>query len=365
MSFIISSNYDIYFSSNQQQTSPIKQSSLYSIISPKKYLSTKENQFKSQPTSLLSTKENQSHFKNENSKSTNLHSKFEINTVVSLLRSFNGDSHKVSLAYPYMSIDEIQKIKKSKSNRINYSHSLFTPEEDELLLNSISKKGENFRIIARIFKGKKSITEIKWRYKKLKMMNTLFDYEAKTDNKEREINDVVEDILYKESICPAEVYKTINPIIKRGVKAEKENENDEQSFLSLKRKKHFEECGFQLNFNQILNFSEKHDNQYNKNEVMMILNKLDCLYNTYLTINKSLSLRIFDFNSKLSNSEIEYRNYLLNGINQKLDHAIEVYDNYLLFNTEEMKGDECILIHKIDALLEISQILKLKDKLLI
>lgn len=365
MSFIISSKYDIYFSSNQQQTSPIKQNSLYSIISPKRYIHSNEIQFKSQPTSLLSTKENQSHFKNENRQSKNLHSKFEINTIVSLLRSFNGDSYKVSLAYPYMSIDEIEKIKKSKSNRINYSHSLFTPEEDELLLKCISKKGENFRKIARIFKGKKSITEIKWRYKKLKMMNTLFNYEAKIDNKEREVNGLVDDILYKESICPVEVNKTINPILKRGIKTEKENDNDEQSFLSLKRKKHFDECGFQLNFNQILNFSERHDNQYNKNEEMMMLNKLDCLYSTYLTINKSLSLRIFDFNSKLSISEIEYRNYLLNGIDQKLEHAIEVYHNYLLFDTQEMKGDECILIHKIDALLEISQILKLKDRLLI
>jgi len=358
MSFLTISNYDIYSSSNII-SSPNKKNLDYPNISPNKFFFSIDNQHQTQSNTYSSTKTNEAKSKDVK---LNKPSKFEINTIVSLLRSFHGDCNKVYNAYPNMSIEEIEDIKKSKNHRISFSHSLFTYEEDELLLKSISKVGENFRKIVRIFKGKKSITEIKWRYKKLMTMNYLFDYKHNPNmsNSENNLNTLVENILYKESICQTDLNNKTTSGLSKGMTSNDDNEYirkgiydqiDDDSFLSLKRKRLNNEC-----------------KDYNKNKLKlnMLFNKLDILYSTYLFLNEKF-LYTKNSNCSLSNAENERKDYLLHQISLKFEYAVKAYNERFVVDCHEsiFDMDEYeILIQKIESLLEISQILKLKNRLL-
>lgn len=302
------------------------------------------NQLKNQVISKSKTLSSSQYKKNR--------SKFEINTVISLLRSFNGNTHKVFNHYPNMSIEEIESIKKSNENRIFFRNTQFSHEEDELLIDCISIYGEKYNKIVRIFKGKKSITEIKWRYKILLTMNLLLkDSNSSSLLKNKEEKNKVKE---KELIINKNLNDiNINQINKKWFfTLNHNNQEKNNNFLSKKRKG--------VNFNNSLFIKEK-SSKININ-LMYIFYKLDILYKTYLLINEYIS--ISSTSSSIPKSQLEYKNHLLNQIHTKLEYKVNIYKSKYMDNLHLNKNDKSIIIDKIEILIEINKLLKMKEKLM-
>lgn len=262
--------------------------------------------------------------------------KFEINKIISLLRSHNGDSTKVSLLYPSKSIEQIEYIKKIKSFRINFISKEFTKEDDELLLKCISVYGEKYMKLVKIFKGTKSITELKGRYKKIKMMRIFLNSDEENTSKNSKKTDNSSIILLNRKRR-----------IKENIKLKENNNNGHYDYKNIY--KNNEKCDY----------------------YQVLCKKLDIVYKTYLFINQYFSCKFFLSSKKniyekssLSYLIIKKRGKFIHEINLIINNLIKTYKERYIFNEKRQYDKESILI-KIENLLELGKIIKLKEKLIL
>lgn len=309
----------------------------------------------SQPNQITNKQQNQVITKTKtlpSLKNRSNRSKFEINTIISLLRSFNGNTHKVFNLYPNMSIEEIESIKKSNENRIFFRNTQFSHEEDRLLIDCISIYGEKYNKIVRIFKGKKSITEIKWRYKKLLTMNLLLKNSnsssliLKNDDEKKEVME--KDLIINKNFKDINIGHINN---KSFFMLNRKNDKDKKNNLLSKKRK-----GVNLYNNLLIK------ENLSKNNFMYIFYKLDILYKTYLLINEFISKSTTS--SSLPRSKFEYKKHLLNQVHIKFEYKINTYKRKYMDIFHLNENDKSIIIDKIEILIEINQLLKMKEKLM-
>jgi len=137
----------------------------------------------------------------------------ELNKIIGLLKSFQGNCVEVHKLLPKFTLNEIEFIKALKHNRCENKEIIFTPDEDEDLFNNISKFGNDFKKISK--KINKPITQTKWRYKKFQVLSSLIPFDKLDDGlKEEKSYEVLKKVLYSDkdfiTIDKKEVNSKIN-----------------------------------------------------------------------------------------------------------------------------------------------------------
>ena len=260
--------------------------------------------------------------------------KSELNKIIRLLKTFQGNCEEVYSIYNKFTVDELSFIKYIKSYRYSNKSSNFTREEDVLLLEKIKIHGENYKKLKRYFN--KSLSELKWRFKKIQILRKL-----NNDDKTISLKDspyLIDKILYSD--CNSDSYKADTLSVK----------NSSKHSTCSKREKEFDTETEKVNLFKLESCVQSQNGVYNMNSS---LNKL--FDNLIASYNERQSAFLPNPNSKYDEIEF-YSDEIKNQINSLQSKFI---------SSERESINLSSLSVKIDVIATLITLLKLQSKLLI
>lgn len=123
--------------------------------------------------------QNKRNNKKKNKECAKQFDKKEINKMLNIVKSCNGDTKAASLLFPEYSAEDLDFIYESYNYR-SLVKKAFTPEEDEKLISLTNTYGLDFKRITKFFKNR-TICEIKKRYHKLNNLSNLIPMEKMSE----------------------------------------------------------------------------------------------------------------------------------------------------------------------------------------
>lgn len=259
--------------------------------------------------------------------------KSELNKIIRLLKTFQGNCEEVYLIYNKFTVDELSFIKSIKSYRYSKDNSTFTREEDVLLIEKMEIHGENYKKLKRYFN--KSLSELKWRYKKIQTLRKL-----NKDDKTVYLKDnsyLIDKILYSDSISDSNKADTLSV------------KNSSKHSSCSKREGVFDTESEKLNLFKLESYVQSQNGVYNMNSSLnKLFDKLIASYNErqYALLNNS--------NSK--NNEIQF-------YSEEIEKQINCLQSKFISSQRELINLSS-LSEKVDVIATLITLLKLQSKLI-